>query len=94
MNVRAEYFLRGTVGFRTQPLNVYLTHGTAKLAHSKYGHYEEIKNMVEVFERSTKLTFKDASNKCHIKFGSMGDHDSAVGIRMGQLVLEGFVAIS
>ena len=45
--------------------------------------------MLDSFERSTKPTFKDPADRSYIKFGSMRDRDDAVGIRSGQLALEG-----
>lgn len=47
--------------------------------------------MMENFERSTKPTFKDPSVPSYLKFGSMRDRDPDVGIRSGQLTLEGYV---
>lgn len=61
----------------------------AKLAESKYGYYDEVKNMVDSFEKYTKPTFKDSNDKAFIKFGSMRDRDPEFGIRNGQLILEG-----
>lgn len=45
--------------------------------------------MLDNFERATKPTFKSPADKSFIKFGSMKDRDPAVGIRSGQLPLEG-----
>jgi hypothetical protein len=45
--------------------------------------------MLEGFERLTKPTFKNPSERSFIKFGSMRDRDDAVGIRSGQISLEG-----
>ncbi|EKM51017.1 uncharacterized protein PHACADRAFT_32060 [Phanerochaete carnosa HHB-10118-sp] len=67
----------------------HLTLHLAKLCNSKYGNEEDLKTMLESFERSTKPTFKDPSDRSFIKFGSMRDRDPDVGIRGGQLTLEG-----
>ena len=45
--------------------------------------------MIDSFEKSTKPTFKDPSDRSFIKFGSMRDRDPDFGIRSGQLTLEG-----
>ncbi|OSX61856.1 hypothetical protein POSPLADRAFT_1145484 [Postia placenta MAD-698-R-SB12] len=61
----------------------------AKLKDSAYGNEEDIRTMLECFEKSTKPIFKDASETSYIRFGSMSCNDPAVGIRRGQLVLAG-----
>ena len=48
--------------------------------------------MIEVFNRSTKLIFKDESETGYIKFGTMGCNDAKVKIRRGQLTLSGYVS--
>ena len=60
-----------------------------KLKYSKYGNDEDLKTMMDNFEKSTKPTFKDPGDRSFIKFGSMRDRDPSVGIRSGQLPLEG-----
>lgn len=45
--------------------------------------------MMENFEKSTKPTFKSITERSFIKFGSVRDKDPAVGIRSGQLPIEG-----
>ncbi len=62
-----------------------------KLRNSKFGNEDDINLMMEHFERSTKLTFKDPKEKTYIKFRSIRDTDPAVGIKGGQLQLEGYV---
>lgn len=47
--------------------------------------------MLESFEKIGKPTFKDDNERCYIRFGSVRDKDADVGIRSGQLVLEGCV---
>ncbi|KAF9812314.1 hypothetical protein IEO21_06256 [Rhodonia placenta] len=61
----------------------------AKLARSTYRNDEDIKTMMDAFEKSAKPIFKDAGESAYIKFGSMGCNDPAVGIRRGQLILAG-----
>ena len=50
--------------------------------------------MIDSFEKSTKPTFKDPSDRSFIKFGSMRDRDPDAGIRSGQLTLEGYAPTS
>lgn len=47
--------------------------------------------MLDNFEKTTKPTFKDPKDRSFIKFGSMKDKDQDVGIRSGQITLEGCV---
>ena len=49
--------------------------------------------MMDSFEKSVKPTFKDLSERSFIKFGSRSDRDPNVGIRSGQLGIEGFDSI-
>ncbi|OJT02592.1 Heat shock 70 kDa protein 12B [Trametes pubescens] len=60
-----------------------------KLKDSKYGNEEDIKAMLDYFDKSTKPIFKDATEQSYIKFGSMGCNDPKVKIRRGQLLLSG-----
>ncbi|EKM51021.1 uncharacterized protein PHACADRAFT_212923 [Phanerochaete carnosa HHB-10118-sp] len=60
-----------------------------KLKDSQYGNDEDLTTMLDSFEKSTKPTFKDPADRSFIKFGSIRDRDPAVGIRNGQLPLEG-----
>lgn len=66
---------------------------TAKLARSTYRNDEDIKTMMDAFEKSAKPIFKDAGESAYIKFGSMGCNDPAVGIRRGQLILAGCLSL-
>ena len=45
--------------------------------------------MLDHFNRSAKPIFKDPNERSFIKFGSLRDKDPSVGIRNGQLYLEG-----
>ena len=64
-----------------------------KLKESRYGNDLDIDSMMENFEKSVKPTFKDAAERSFVKFGSMRDRDPSVGIRSGQLSLEGCVCV-
>lgn len=58
-----------------------------KLKNSRYR--DDITTMLERFDKATKTTFKDSNEKAYIHFGSLRDRDIEVGIRSGQLILEG-----
>ncbi|GJE96026.1 heat shock protein 70 family protein [Phanerochaete sordida] len=62
-----------------------------RLRDSRYGNDEDLETMMESFEKSAKPTFKDPSDKSFIKFGTSRDKDLSVGIRSGQLALDGRV---
>ncbi|KAI0668096.1 hypothetical protein C8Q78DRAFT_1081498 [Trametes maxima] len=59
------------------------------LKDSKYGNDEDIKAMMDDFDKSTKPAFTDPSHRSFIKFGSMKDNEPAKNIRRGQLALSG-----
>lgn len=59
-----------------------------KLRNSRYK--DDIVTMLERFDKSTKPTFKDTKEKAYIHFGSLRDRDVEVGIRSGQLILDGY----
>lgn len=59
-----------------------------RLQASSYGNDTDIKAMMNSFERQTKPTFKESSQRSYVKFGSMRDKDPSVEIRCGQLALE------
>jgi hypothetical protein len=46
--------------------------------------------MIDVFDRETKIAFRDENEPAYIKFGSPLDKDLAVGIRTGQMKLQGY----
>ncbi|KAK7472172.1 hypothetical protein VKT23_000294 [Stygiomarasmius scandens] len=58
-----------------------------KLANSRF--LEDVDHITECFDKSTKLTFKDADEPAFIKFGAVRDRDPDVGIRSGQMKLLG-----
>ncbi|PIL25741.1 hypothetical protein GSI_11491 [Ganoderma sinense ZZ0214-1] len=59
------------------------------LASSPFANEDDIKSMLNHFDESAKLVFKDERESSYIKFGSMKDNDPAVNIRHGQLMLSG-----
>ncbi|KZT00544.1 uncharacterized protein LAESUDRAFT_688021 [Laetiporus sulphureus 93-53] len=60
-----------------------------KLANSRFGNAQDIDEMRNQFDKTTKLVFRSADDMAYIKFGSMRDRDPSVGIRNGQLTLSG-----
>ncbi|KAH9940117.1 uncharacterized protein BXZ73DRAFT_99114 [Epithele typhae] len=59
------------------------------LKESAFGNDEDIKSMLDYFDKATKPVFKDEKESSYIKFGSMGCNDPKVKIRRGQLMLTG-----
>ncbi|KAK0471595.1 hypothetical protein IW261DRAFT_1511460 [Armillaria novae-zelandiae] len=57
------------------------------LANSRF--LQEVDVISECFDRTTKLRFRNADEPAYIKFGGMRDRDADLGIRSGQLKLEG-----
>ncbi|KAI0704722.1 hypothetical protein C8Q76DRAFT_631038 [Earliella scabrosa] len=60
-----------------------------RLKASAYGNDEDIKTMLEYFDKATKPVFKDEKEPSYIKFGAMNCNDQTVKIRRGQLMLTG-----
>ncbi|CDO71998.1 hypothetical protein BN946_scf184943.g33 [Trametes cinnabarina] len=60
-----------------------------RLKNSAYGNEEDIKAMLDYFDKSTKPIFKDSKDAAFIKFGTMKCNDTKVNIRRGQLTLTG-----
>ena len=91
MNARAHEFLKGLLVLASMlPVaNLRL----AKLRNSKYGNEEDLRTMLEQFEKSAKPTFKDATDRSFMRFGSTRDKDLDYGIRGGQIAMEGYVYI-
>ncbi len=50
---------------------------------------QEVDLISECFDKTTKLRFRIDDEPAYIKFGTMRDRDPALGIRSGQLKLEG-----
>ncbi|KAI0750425.1 hypothetical protein C8Q74DRAFT_1374012 [Fomes fomentarius] len=65
-----------------------------RLHESAYGNDEDIKTMLDHFDKSTKPVFKDEKEPSYIKFGAMGCNDPKVKIRRGQLQLAGSEMLS
>ena len=66
-------------------------HDSDLLKESSYGNDEDIKTMLEFFDKSTKPVFRDENEASYIKFGSKKDNDVNVNVRSGQLMLTGCV---
>ncbi|KIJ11257.1 hypothetical protein PAXINDRAFT_15797 [Paxillus involutus ATCC 200175] len=81
----AECRLQGSI-FITYRAHAFLR---AKLANSRYGSEETLYQMTEVFDKTTKLMFRDANEPQYIKFGMVRDKDPEYDIRSGQLKLSG-----
>ncbi|KAF8554802.1 hypothetical protein OG21DRAFT_1522180 [Imleria badia] len=81
----AECRLQGSV-FVTQRAHTFLK---AKLANSRYGSPDIVQQMKEIFDKTTKLRFRDAGDPQYIKFGTVRDKDPQYDIRSGQLKLAG-----
>lgn len=64
---------------------------SAYLAASIFDNEEDLKLMVDNFDKFAKTVFKDETEASYIKFGTMRDNDPAVNIRRGQLTLSGQV---
>ncbi|EKM51025.1 uncharacterized protein PHACADRAFT_128701 [Phanerochaete carnosa HHB-10118-sp] len=61
----------------------------SKLANTKFSNELDIKAMLDTFEKTAKPNFKDSAEESFVKFGSIRDRDPGVGIKNGQLSLEG-----
>ncbi|KAI6139333.1 hypothetical protein BKA82DRAFT_3988626 [Pisolithus tinctorius] len=81
----AECRLQGSV-FVTYRAHAFLR---ALLANSKYGDEETLKRMADIFDKTTKLQFRNASEPQYIKFGTIRDKELPYNIRSGQLKLSG-----
>ncbi|KAL0064092.1 hypothetical protein AAF712_008952 [Marasmius tenuissimus] len=61
----------------------------SKLKNSKYGTRQDIVQMANVFDRATKLCFRNEADTGYIHFGSPRDRDLSVGINRGQMKIPG-----
>ena len=61
----------------------------AKLAGSKYGSPEDITQMTNEFDKTTKFRFNNPAEPSYIRFGTLRDRDLAFNIKCGQLKLSG-----
>ncbi|KZP20068.1 hypothetical protein FIBSPDRAFT_932499 [Athelia psychrophila] len=80
-----ECRLQGSV-FVSRRARVFLR---AKLANSNFSSPEDLNNLVDCFDKSTKLRFRNKEEPSYIKFGGVRDKDPTVGIRSGQLKMPG-----
>lgn len=64
---------------------------TEKLKGSKYGSDEQIKQISDRFDETTKKTFRSPEDVCLIAFGTTMDKDVEYGIRSGKLKISGSV---
>lgn len=60
-----------------------------KLKGSKYGTSDSIDHITKRFDETTKRLFRDKKDLQFVPFGSPLDKDLSVGIRGGQLKLDG-----
>ncbi|KIM58504.1 hypothetical protein SCLCIDRAFT_128105 [Scleroderma citrinum Foug A] len=60
-----------------------------KLANSPYGAPEVVEQMANIFDKTTKLRFRNAGDPQYIKFGTIRDKDPENDIRAGQLKIPG-----
>ncbi|KAL1725512.1 hypothetical protein EV714DRAFT_221156 [Schizophyllum commune] len=59
----------------------------ARLRNSKFS--ERTEDIVDAFDKSTKLTFKNAKTPAYVKFGGISDNDAAYDVKGGKLVIPG-----
>ncbi|KAL1700716.1 hypothetical protein EV121DRAFT_213593 [Schizophyllum commune] len=59
----------------------------ARLRNSKFS--ERTEDIVDAFDKSTKLTFKNAKTPAYVKFGGISDADAAYDVKGGKLVIPG-----
>ena len=62
---------------------------TGRLEGSKYCSPEILKQMTDIFDKTTKLRLRNAEDPQYIKFGTVRDKDPQYDIRSGQLRLSG-----
>lgn len=60
-----------------------------KLHGYKFGTKEDITQMKNEFDKTTKLRFSNPNEPSYIRFGTVRDKDPACDIRSGQLKLSG-----
>ncbi|KAI5897240.1 uncharacterized protein SCHCODRAFT_01111076 [Schizophyllum commune H4-8] len=58
-----------------------------RLKGSRY--FDRAADIADTFDKTTKQTFKNAKTPAYVKFGGMGDSDTAYNIRGGRLVIAG-----
>jgi hypothetical protein len=62
-----------------------------KLSGSNYSSPEIIAQLTSIFDKTTKLRFRNPDEPSYVKFGTVRDKDPKYDIRSGQLKLAGFV---
>ncbi|KAL0564792.1 hypothetical protein V5O48_017245, partial [Marasmius crinis-equi] len=60
-----------------------------KLKNSKYSSHQDISQIAHVFDKTTKLSFRNEADTGYIQFGSLRDKDLSVGINRGQMKILG-----
>ncbi|KAF7760395.1 hypothetical protein Agabi119p4_11071 [Agaricus bisporus var. burnettii] len=80
----AQSYFQGSI-FVTRAANRYLTE---RFEETQFR--DDIPFMTEKFDKATKLKFRDPTDPTYMKFGTIRDHDPNLGIRKGQLRLEGY----
>jgi len=69
------------------PYERYVKTPTDLLFDSPY--LDDIDNISECFDKTTKARFRNSSEDQYIRFGSARDKDESCGIRFGQLKIAG-----
>ncbi|KAF9262587.1 hypothetical protein L218DRAFT_960047 [Marasmius fiardii PR-910] len=82
---RTQCRLQGSV-YVTRRATAYLKD---KLKDSKYGGHQDIEQMANIFDKNTKLSFRNETDTGYIQFGSSRDKDLSVGITRGQMKIPG-----
>ncbi|KAG7091390.1 hypothetical protein E1B28_010428 [Marasmius oreades] len=82
---RTQCRLQGSV-YVTRRATAYLKD---KLKASKYGTRQDIEQIADVFDKVTKLSFRNEADTGYIPFGSPRDKDLSVGISRGQMKIPG-----
>ncbi|KAJ7578255.1 hypothetical protein C8J56DRAFT_359675 [Mycena floridula] len=82
---KSECVVKGSI-FVTRRAGKYLQR---ILRDSKFSGSQE--RMLEIFDDTTKLRFRNPGEPVYIRFGNPGDKDPSVGIKAGQLRLDGTV---
>ena len=70
-------------------MHVLIADFVERLKDSEYGSDEDIKLMIEGFNKSAKPVFKDEQESSYIRFGPIKCNDLKANIRRGQLTLSG-----
>lgn len=84
---RAETEIQSTL--RCIPLIHSLNHVIGRLEGSEFA--ADLKDIIDVFDKETKLEFEDPEEDYKIRFGGRNDNDEERGIRKGELTLKGYV---